>query len=148
MTKHLEEKAISSFKSGLNCAQAMVTAYSDELNLDEDLALSVACGFGGGMGRMQQTCGAVTGSFMVLGIQICKKFSDNKDRKEHTYALVQKFSEKFKAINGSTDCISLLKCEIKTDEGHRFAKEKNLFETVCEKCIADSIGIIEELIEK
>jgi C_GCAxxG_C_C family probable redox protein len=147
MIKPLEEKAIEVFRSGLNCAQAMVTAYSDELNLDENMAKSVACAFGGGMGRMQQTCGAVTGSFMVLGVYTCKKFSEKKDRKEHTYALVQKFSEKFKAINGSTDCISLLKCEIKTDEGHRYAKEKNLFETVCEKCISDSIRIIEELIE-
>jgi C_GCAxxG_C_C family probable redox protein len=147
MTKQIEEKAISSFRSGLNCAQAILSAYSDEFDFDENMALSVACGFGGGMGRMQQTCGAVTGSFMVMGLYICKKFSDNKDRKEHTYALVQKFNEKFRKINGSTDCISLLKCEIKTDEGHRYAKENNLFETVCEKCISDSIGIIKELIK-
>jgi hypothetical protein len=60
--------------------------------------------------------------------------------------MVQKFSEKFKQINGTTDCISLLKHEIKTEDGHRFAKENNLFGTVCEKCISDSIRIIEELI--
>ena len=72
MTKQVEEKAIRSFKSGLNCAQAVLTSYSDELKFDNNMALSVACGFGGGMGRLQETCGAVTGSFMVLGIHTVK----------------------------------------------------------------------------
>lgn len=145
--KALEEKAINSFKSGLNCSQAVLSAYSDKLNFDNNLALSVACGFGGGMGRLQLTCGAVTGSFMVLGVYNCNKFADNNERKEKTYSMVQKFSEKFKKINGTTDCISLLKCDLKTDDGHRYAKDNNLFETVCEKCISDSISIINELIE-
>jgi C_GCAxxG_C_C family probable redox protein len=145
MIKPVEEKAIMTFRKGLNCAQAVLTAYSDEMNFDNNLALSVSCGFGGGMGRLQETCGAVTGSFMVLGIYNCKKFTDNKDRKEETYSMVQKFSEKFKQINGTTDCISLLKCDLKTEEGHQFAKENNLFETVCEKCISDSIRIVNQL---
>ncbi len=145
MIKPVEEKAIMTFRKGLNCAQAVLTAYSDEMNFDNNMALSVSCGFGGGMGRLQETCGAVTGSFMVLGIYNCKKFTDNKDRKEVTYSMVQKFSEKFKQINGTTDCISLLKCDLKTEEGYQFAKENNLFETVCEKCISDSIRIVNQL---
>jgi C_GCAxxG_C_C family probable redox protein len=148
MKKTLEDKAISSFKSGLNCAQAVLTAYSEEMNFDKKLALSISCGFGGGMGRLQETCGAVTGSFMVLGIYNCKKFANNQERKEKTYAIIQKFSKKFKEINGSTDCIELIKCDLKTEEGHRYAKDNNLFEIVCEKCISDSISIIEDLLKK
>jgi len=148
MTKQIEEKAIEAFRSGLNCAQSVVTAYSDKLNFDNKLALSISCGFGGGMGRLQETCGAVTGSFMVLGIHNCRKFSDNKDRKEVTYSMIQEFSEKFKQINGTTDCMSLLKCDLKTEEGHRYLKENNLSEIVCEKCISDSIMIIDELLQK
>jgi len=148
MLKTIEEKALASFRAGLNCAQAVVTSYSDKMNYDNGLALSISCGFGGGMGKLQETCGAVTGSFMVLGIYNCIKFSDNKERKEATYPMVQKFSEQFNHINGSTDCISLLKCDLKTEEGNLYAKENNLFETICEKCISDSIRIISELIEK
>jgi C_GCAxxG_C_C family probable redox protein len=147
MTKQVEEKAIGSFKSGLNCAQAVLTSYSDELKFDNNMALSVACGFGGGMGRLQETCGAVTGSFMVLGIHNCKKFTDNNGRKEATYAMIQKFNEKFIQINGTTNCKSLLKCDLKTEDGHRYAKENNLFEIVCEKCILDSIRIVNQLME-
>ena len=147
MTKQVEEKAIGSFKSGLNCAQAVLTSYSDELKFDNNMALNVACGFGGGMGRLQETCGAVTGSYMVLGIHNCKKFTDNSNRKEETYKMVQKFNEKFIQINGTTNCKSLLKCDLKTEDGHRYAKENNLFETVCEKCISDSIRIVNQLME-
>jgi C_GCAxxG_C_C family probable redox protein len=146
MTKSTEEKAIETFRSGLNCSQAVLTAYSEKLNYDNDLALSISCGFGGGMGRLQETCGAVTGSFMVLGVNTCKRHTDNKTRKEETYKLVQEFSRQFKQLNGTTDCTDLLQIDLKTEEGNRIAKEKNLFGTVCEKCISDSVRIIEELI--
>ena len=141
----IEEKAIRTFRSGLNCAQAVVTAYSDQMNYDNNMALSVSVGFGGGMGRLQETCGAVTGSFMVLGFYNSKKLTDNKDRKEASYAMIQRFSKEFKLLNGSTDCLELLKCDLKTEEGNRHAKENNLFGTVCEKCISDSVRIISEL---
>ena len=144
----IEEKAIRTFRSGLNCAQAVITAYSEEMKFDNNLALSVSVGFGGGMGRLQKTCGAVTGSFMVLGIHNCKKLSDNKDRKEATYLMIQKFSQEFKLINGTTDCLELLKCDLKTEEGNLFAKENNLFGTVCEKCISDSVRTINKLIRQ
>jgi C_GCAxxG_C_C family probable redox protein len=146
--KSKQDKAISSFRSGLNCAQSVVTAYSDSLNFDKNLALGISCGFGGGMGRLQETCGAATGSFMVLGIYNCNLYADNKERKEKTYAMVQKFSKEFKDIHGVMDCKSLLNCDLKTEDGHRFAVENKLFDTICEKCITDSIGIIDGLIEK
>jgi C_GCAxxG_C_C family probable redox protein len=145
MKQQIEEKAIESFRSGFNCAQAVLTAYSDKLNFDNKLALSISCGFGGGMGRLQETCGAVTGSYMVLGVHNCNKFTDNKDRKEETYSMIQKFNEKFKKINGATDCKSLLKCDLKTEEGHRYMKENNLSAIVCEKCISDAVRIVEEI---
>ena len=145
MIKTSKEKAIESFKSGLNCAQAVLTSFSEELGFDEEFALRTSCGFGGGMGRMGGTCGAVTGSYMVLGMINCKKFTDNKDRKEATYRMVQNFTEKFKIIHGTTDCHSLMNCEIITEEGYRYAAENNLFEKVCEKCIEDSIRIIGEV---
>jgi C_GCAxxG_C_C family probable redox protein len=145
--KSKKDKAITSFRSGLNCAQAVLTAYSDSLGFDNNLALNLSCGFGGGMGRLQETCGAVSGSYMVLGIYNGKIFADNADKKEATYSMIQKFSEKFKSINGVTDCKSLIKCDLRTEQGHLFAKENNLFETVCEKCILDSIRIADELIE-
>lgn len=137
--KQTEEKAIRSFRSGLNCAQAVLTAYSEDLSFDSNLALSISCGFGGGMGRLQETCGAVTGSFMVLGIHNCKKHSENKIRKEETYSMIQQFSDRFKSKFGTINCKSLLKCDLKTEEGQQYLNEHNLVEDVCEKCIIESV---------
>lgn len=146
MEKSVDEKAIETFRKGLNCAQSVVTTFSDKLNFDKNIAEVMSCGFGGGMGRLGETCGAVTGSYMVLGIFNCARHVDNTSRKEATYAMVREFSNKFKQINGTTDCKSLLKCDLGTEEGHKYAKENNLFGTICEKCIKDSIRIVNQLI--
>jgi len=145
MENNTEKKAIESFRSGLNCSQAVFSAYAEKLDFDEKLALSVACGFGGGMGRLQETCGAVTGAFMAIGVHTCKKYTDNRERKEVSYTLIQDFSRRFKKIHSTTDCIDLLGVDLKTQEGSRIANEKNLFGTICEKCISDSIKIVNEL---
>jgi hypothetical protein len=82
---------------------------------------------------------------MVLGIFNCRKYSDNKERKENTYAMVQEFSRRFKAIHGTTGCSDLLKCDLKTEGGQQYAKDHNLYEVVCEKCIVSSLRIIGEM---
>jgi C_GCAxxG_C_C family probable redox protein len=140
------EIAIRSFNADLNCAQSVMTAYMEEFNIDPEIALSVSCGFGGGMGRLQETCGAVTGAFMVLGIHNCKRYTDNKDRKEKTYAMIQEFSDKFKSLHGTMNCRLLLNCDLRTEEGQRYVQDNKLHETVCEKCVSDSIRLIEELV--
>jgi len=142
-----EEKAIQSFQSGLNCAQAVVAAYTDTFSFDPKLALCLSCGFGGGMGRLQETCGAVTGAFMVLGVYNCKKHTDNKIRKNETYVMVQQLAKEFKSIHGATDCRTLINCDLNTEEGQRYLQEHHLHETICEKCILDAIRITDKLIE-
>jgi C_GCAxxG_C_C family probable redox protein len=141
-------KAISLHKSGFNCAQSVVAAFDEELNMDRSLALTMSVGFGGGMGRMQEKCGAVTGAFMVLGVCNGRKFADNAGLKNETYSMIQRFEQKFKAIHQTTNCMELLKCDIKTPEGFQSARDNGLFESVCDKCIADAICLVEELIRE
>lgn len=140
------DKALSTFRSGLNCSQAVLTAYSDDLNFDNGLALNISSGFGAGMGRLQETCGAVTGAYMVLSIYNGNQYENNILKKEESYLMIQKFSESFKQIHGSSDCKRLLNCDLRTEEGNNYAKENNLFEIVCEKCISDSINIVNKLL--
>ena len=144
--KSKAEIAIESFRSGLNCSQSVVASFAEEMSFDRNFALSMSCGFGGGMGRLQETCGAATGAFMVMGIHYCRKYSDNKDRKEATYAAIQKFSKEFTVLHGTMNCMELINVDLKTEDGHRILKESNLTETVCEKCINDAIKITEEIL--
>jgi C_GCAxxG_C_C family probable redox protein len=148
MKNDIKEKALESFRAGMNCAQAVFTSYSSEIGYDRDVAAAVATGFGGGIGRLQGTCGAMTGSVMVISMDTARKHEANMQRKEVSYSKIQKFEEEFRKIHGSTDCRTLLNCEIRTEEGHRIAKEQNLFGTICEKCIANSIEIVDKLINE
>lgn len=142
--KQIQEKALTLFNSGFNCSQAVLSAYSDSLNLDNNIALSVTCGFGAGMGRLQGTCGAVTGAYMVFGVYCSNKFRDNGERKEKSYLMIQDFNQRFLEIHKTTECRLLLNCDLRTEEGQKQVHIDNLIETVCENCIKDSIKLINE----
>jgi C_GCAxxG_C_C family probable redox protein len=141
------ERAIANFQGGFNCAQAVFTAYSEELNFDKEMALNISCGFGGGMGRMQEKCGAVTGAFMALSIYSGMKYPNNIDKKEKSYPLIREFNEQFKLLNKSTQCKEILNCDIQDPEGHKYAVENNLFGTICRKCVIDAISIVDTIIK-
>lgn len=102
------EAAKENFLNGYNCCQAVVLAYADIIGLDRETALKVSSGFGGGMSRMREVCGAVSGMAMVAGF-ICPAAdpSDKRDRTEN-YALVQELAGEYRRENGSIVCKELL----------------------------------------
>ena len=103
------EKAKRLFKEGgFNCCQAVVLAYNDILGLDDKVAASVASGFGGGMGRMREVCGSVSGMTLLAGLISPADDPNNKSGRTANYALVQEMAEKFREINGSILCKELL----------------------------------------
>lgn len=93
------EQAVSSFKEGFSCSQAVFSTYSMELGLDRETALKVAAPFGVGMGRMGETCGAVTSAFMVLGLKYGRIKAEDEETKEKTYDLVREFVKRFESRN-------------------------------------------------
>ncbi|MCX8010280.1 MAG: C-GCAxxG-C-C family protein [Ignavibacteria bacterium] len=142
-----KEIALTLFSDGFNCAQAVLTAFSDKFNLNEDLALKIAGAFGGGMGRMGEVCGAVTGAFMVLGLEFPFVDSTDKEAKEKLYQLVQEFTHKFKSHHNSIKCKELLGVDLNTEEGRKEAKEKDLHNTLCQKFILTSVVLLEGMIK-
>ena len=103
------EEAQRLFVQGYNCAQAVFCAFCDMTGMDIDAAARLSSSFGGGMGRLREVCGTVSGAALVLGL--VKGYSDPKDfaaKKAH-YALVQEFARRFREENGSIVCRELLK---------------------------------------
>ena len=138
--------ALSTFDSGFNCAQSVLTAFCNEFELHDESAFRIACGFGGGMGRMAKTCGAVTGACMVIGLKYGQTQSDDKAAKEKTYILVREFADLFVKEHGSIECRELLACDINTPEGFKVANEKDLFKTICPKCVESAVKILEKIV--
>jgi C_GCAxxG_C_C family probable redox protein len=140
------EKAVACFED-FNCAQSVIATCGPELGLDRESALRVAGGFGGGMGRLGEVCGAVTGAFMVIGLRHGKSNpkDDESETKEKAYARVHEFGNRFRACNGSILCRELLGCDIGTEEGIAQAREMGLFDDICPKAVRDAVEILEQM---
>lgn len=110
MTEH-ETKAKELFESGYNCAQAVLAAFSDVTGMDEKTSMAVASSFGGGMGRMREVCGAVSGALMAAGMIYggdCNAHANGGADKSAHYARVRLLMERFRGENGSYVCRELL----------------------------------------
>ncbi|MFV0419406.1 MAG: C-GCAxxG-C-C family protein [Dysgonomonas sp.] len=130
------EKAVELFKNGYNCAQAVFTAYADLYNIDEETALRLSTAFGGGMGGLRETCGAVSGMTMIVGLKEGVYIPYDKEGKKRNYEIVQLLANEFKQENGSIICKHLLGLE----EGLPADKQK--------KPCAEYVRICAELIAK
>lgn len=103
------KKARSLFEQGYNCAQSVLLAFDDVTGMDTKTAAMLSSSFGGGMGRLREVCGAVSGMFMVAGIFCGYCDPKAKDEKADHYALIQTLANDFKEKNGSFICRELLK---------------------------------------
>lgn len=130
----------------LNCAQSVVSVYAEQMGLDLDAALRVSMAFGGGMGRGGNTCGAVTGAYMVLGLSQNIPPENPREAIDKTYGLVQQFNELFTAKHGSLLCRELLGCDMSQPDGIEEARDKGLFAKICTSLVHDAVEIVEELI--
>jgi C_GCAxxG_C_C family probable redox protein len=106
----------------------------------------VAGAFGGGMARMGETCGVVTGSMMAIGLKHGKIKAADDEEKEKTYRLVNEFVKAFKRKHGSIVCRELLDCDMSTQEGLQDFKDRKLIETHCARFIKDAAQILERIL--
>ena len=111
------ERAVALFKSGYNCSQSVVAAFADLYGFTEEQALRMSASFGGGIGRMRQTCGAACGMFLLAGLDTGAVDAEDRVGKSHNYEVVQQLAERFKAENGSLICAELL--GLSTTAAHR-----------------------------
>ena len=138
------------FLKGYNCAQAVLCAYSDVTGYDIDISARMASSFGGGMGRMRQTCGAVSGAALVLGI--VKGYDDPADyeaKKQH-YALVREFADRFKEKNPSINCGELLKmASLDSKSGGDPEQRSNEYysKRPCPELVYDAALILDEMLQ-
>jgi C_GCAxxG_C_C family probable redox protein len=138
--KLIEERvqmAIALFESGYNCSQSVFMAYADLYDLDVETAAKIATSFGGGMGRLREVCGAVSGMFMVLGLKYPANDITDKKAKSDNYEAVQKTAGEFKQEMGSYICADILKIKRAPEDAvpsERNAKYYAL--RPCSRCVA------------
>lgn len=108
MKKEHSQRAAELFAGGANCSQAVLVAFAEDCGMNEEMAMKLSSSFGGGMGRLREVCGAVSGMFMVAGLLKGYTTDDPKEKKDGHYALIQQLAEEFKAQHETIICRDLL----------------------------------------
>ena len=144
MTK--SEKALAKFMEGYNCAQSVFFSFCDDLKIDKDQALKMACGFGAGMARKQEVCGAVTGGIIVIGAKYGRGEKEERTVTEVTYTKTRELMDKFTEKHGTFICRKLVNgCELATEQGQKIFKENDLFNKTCKPCVQSVVEILEKM---
>lgn len=138
------EKAAECFGNGCNCAQAVFTAFCEELGLDKKTGLKLACPFGGGLGHTGGVCGAVTGALLVIGLKYGPENPEDGEIKAQNYKIAQNFISEFKSRNGSINCTELISYDLSDESQLDLARQSGVFETTCPKYVRDAVEILEQ----
>jgi C_GCAxxG_C_C family probable redox protein len=137
------KRAVDFFEQGYNCSQAVFMAYADKYGIETETAAKLATSFGGGMGRLREVCGAVSGMFLVLGMEY--PFTDTKDKasKNLNYKMVQKTANAFKAEMGSYICADLLKIKHVPQNPESSERNEAYYKSrPCTRCVAVAAEIV------
>lgn len=142
------EKAKDNFKNGYNCSQSVVAAYAPKFGIEKDIAVRMAEGFGGGMGRMRGVCGAVTAMYMLAGLKYSKAVPKDTDTRTLIYETVRNMAHEFEKINGTTVCAELLGDSKPNDSSANPEERTETYykKRPCIKCVEDAAKIIEKVL--
>jgi len=144
MTK--SDEAIACFKRGFTCSSAVFSTFAEEMSLDPETAKKCSCGFGAGISKTGNICGAVSGAIMVIGLKYGKAERGDDAATEKTRALVREFIREFTANHGSVNCTELLGYNLSDPEEYETARESRLFVTKCPELVGDAVAILEEIL--
>jgi C_GCAxxG_C_C family probable redox protein len=145
--KSKSEIAVEKFLSGYNCSQSVLYAYCDELGFNKDLALKLASGFGAGMGRKGEVCGAVTGGVIAIGLKYGRGIEDDRSNTGESHRLTKDLMDRFEEKHGTYICRKLLNdCDLMTEEGQEYLRENDLLNKTCKECVRSAVQILEKIL--
>jgi C_GCAxxG_C_C family probable redox protein len=144
-TKTMADKAAACFSSGFSCSQAVFSTFAKSYGMDEQTALRVAGAFGAGMAGRGETCGAVTGAFLALGLKYGKTKPEDNAAREKTYSLAADFVQRFEQQRGSIVCQKLISYDISQPDEYQAAKQAGVFKEICPQLVREAVAILEEI---
>jgi C_GCAxxG_C_C family probable redox protein len=143
-----KDYSVKIFNAGFNCAQSVFVPYAINKGMTAENAFKMATGFGAGMVYRGETCGAVTGAMMAIGLNYGRKNAVDTGSRDKTYTLINEFYAKFKEKHGTIICKELLKYDISIPENRELVFKAGLFDTLCPKLVEDASALVEELMSE
>ena len=144
MTKSETAKSIN--EKNFTCSQAVLSVFANDLGLDNETAFKIASTFGGGIGKSGETCGAITGAIMAIGLKYGYSTPPDDLTKNELNQKVQFFLEEFKEKHSYTKCKELLGYDVSIPEENDIIKEKGISNQRCPIFISDAVEILEDIL--
>ena len=142
------ETAMEYFMKGYNCSQSIVLAFEDMLPVDKKLLSRMSSSFGGGMGRLREVCGSVSGMFMIIGLLYGYDGPETGEVKADHYARIQELARRFEEKHGSIVCRELLGLSVRHDGPVPEERTDEYYKKrPCPELIGDAAEILEEFIK-
>ncbi len=143
------EAAMENFRKGYNCSQSIVLAFEDMLPVDKNLLSKLSSSFGGGMGRLREVCGSVSGMFMVAGLLYGYEGPETGEVKAEHYARIQELARRFEEKHGSIVCRELLDLSVRHDRPLPEERTDEYYKKrPCPELIGDAAEILEQFIKE
>ena len=145
-TTEAAEKAVTLFDSGYNCAESILLALSLHFNKKSPIIPRIATGFGAGIGRSGQTCGALSAAVMAIGLlRGCDRGKEEREKRNAAYESVRRMVKAFEKEFRSSQCRVLTQCDLETEEGKEKYRKEELHEKLCPRLIEWCVNhVIEE----
>jgi C_GCAxxG_C_C family probable redox protein len=148
-TTSKQEQSFELFRNGYNCSQSVLSVFSEELGMKKNLAMKLSSPFGSGIAYMQETCGAVTGALMAIGLKYGKGEMGTNEDKVHAYDLSKQFIAEFKKKHQPICCRELLDgINMSTPEGMARIMELDYFRIRCANYVKDAVEIVENILKE
>ncbi|MBQ6407800.1 MAG: C_GCAxxG_C_C family protein [Butyrivibrio sp.] len=143
------EMAMANFYEGYNCSQSIVLAFADLIPIEKSTLLRMASSFGGGMGRLREVCGSVTGMFMIAGILYGYDGPETGQVKADHYARIQELARRFEETHGSIVCREMLGLSVRHDVPVPEARTQEYYKKrPCPEIIGDAADLLEQYIKE
>ncbi len=143
------EAAMANFKNGYNCSQSILLAFADMIPVDREILSRMASSFGGGMGRLREVCGSVSGMFMVAGFLYGYAGPETGQVKADHYARIQELASRFEEKHGTIVCREMLGLTVRHDVPTPEARTQEYYKKrPCGEIIGDAAEILEQYIQE
>jgi C_GCAxxG_C_C family probable redox protein len=138
--------AFRRLKTGYSCSQSVFSVFADDLGLDREISLKVSSAFGGGIAGMGETCGAVTGALMALGLRYGSAVASRKHEEKEINRYAEAFLDRIKSETGAVACRDILSVDLGQPGALKIAEEKGLFEKRCTPYIGRVVRLVDDIL--
>jgi C_GCAxxG_C_C family probable redox protein len=145
---NLSNEVVDFLNKGYRCSEAVLKVYGKSFGLEEELAVKMGCALGGGLGGSGDTCGAIVGSILIIGLKFGRINNIDSNTKSQIDEMVREYIFNFKKIHKSINCSNMIGFDRSSESGRKQAIESGVIKKLCPRYVKDAAILLEQILNK